>query len=152
VAGPAEPGAIRSLVLGDVPAIAAIERELFGLSAWTETMIREEIWAQGRFYVGSDDAGGLVGYAGSWFDGDVSQVMTIGVAHRAQRRGLGRALLRALLDHARGVAASAVFLEVRVDNEPALALYRDEGFEVLTRRKRYYQPEDVDAWTMRLSL
>ncbi len=104
-AGPAEPGAIRPLVLADVPAIAALEHELFERSAWTETMIREELWAQGRYYVALDDADGLVGYAGSWFDGDVSQVMTIGVAHRAQRRGLGRALLRALLDHARGLGA-----------------------------------------------
>ncbi len=77
--------------------------------------------------------------------------MTIGVARRAQRRGLGRVLLHALLDRAVADGASAVLLEVAVDNEPALTLYRSEGFEVLARRRRYYQPEDVDAWTMRLS-
>ena len=45
-----------------------------------------------------------------------------------------------------------MLLEVRVDNEPALALYAKYGFEQIGLRKRYYQPEDVDAYTMRLVL
>ncbi|MDO8105672.1 ribosomal protein S18-alanine N-acetyltransferase [Isoptericola sp. b441] len=143
---------VRPLTPADVPAVAALERELFERSAWPEVMIREELDAFGRYYVGIDDEAGLAAYAGSWFDGDVSQVMTLAVSTRAQHRGWGRALLRTLLDRARSDRAQALFLEVRVDNEPAIALYRSEGFEILTRRRRYYQPEDVDAWTMRLEL
>ncbi len=143
---------VRALGLDDVPAVAALERELFERSAWTETMIREEIGAQGRRYWALDDDRGLVGYAGTWFDGDVAQVMTLGVATRAQRHGVGRVLLGVLLDHARSIGASAVLLEVRVDNAPAIALYESAGFETLARRRRYYQPEDVDAWTMRREL
>ena len=143
---------LRPLTAADVPAVAALERELFARSAWTETMIREELTAPGRYYLAATDDDGLVGYAGSWFDGDVSQVMTLGVATRSQRRGLGRTLLRALLDQARAVGATAMLLEVAVNNEAALALYAAEGFETLARRPRYYQPEDVDAWTMRLLL
>jgi ribosomal-protein-alanine N-acetyltransferase len=150
--GPDTRSTVRPLEPADVPAVVALETELFAPSAWTEAMVREEIGGPGRFYVGLDDDAGLLGYAGSWFDGDVSQVMTIGVARRAQRRGLGRVLLHALLDRAAADGASAVLLEVAVDNEPALGLYRSEGFEVLARRRRYYQPEDVDAWTMRLAL
>lgn len=140
---------LRPLTSADVPAVAALERALFARSAWTEPMVREELTAPGRYYLATDDELGLAGYAGSWFDGDVSQVMTIGVAPRAQRRGLGRMLLRALVDHAQDLGAQAVLLEVAVTNAAALALYRAEGFEVLARRPRYYQPEDVDAWTMR---
>lgn len=151
-AAPGAAAAVRPLGLVDVAAVATLERELFARSAWTEVMIREELGGLGRFYVGVDDDEGLAGYAGSWFDGDVAQVMTIGVARRAQRRGLGRLLLHALLERAVADRASAVLLEVAVTNEPALALYRSEGFEVLARRRRYYQPEDLDAWTMRLAL
>ena len=157
-------GRVRPLTRSDVPRIMALERALFGRSAWTELMVREELDAPGRWYVGVDgddlvrgDAGltapsRCIAYAGLWFDGDVAQVMTIGVAPAAQRRGLGSVLLDALVTRARALGAESVVLEVRVDNAPAIALYERFGFVVLGRRKRYYQPEDVDAWTMRLPL
>ena len=155
---------VRPLTAADVPRLVALERLLFGRSAWSELMVREELEAPGRWYVGVDgddlvrgNAGLVptsrcVGYAGLWFDGDVSQVMTIGVAPSAQRRGVGARLLTALLDRSRELGAQAVLLEVRVDNAPAIALYERSGFTVIARRKRYYQPEDVDAWSMRLLL
>ena len=164
------PVPLRPLGPDDVPRVAELERELFGPSAWSEAMIRGELTAPGRWYVAADDpadaaldaqgdgsgpGGGsraLVGYAGLWFDGDVTQVMTIGVAPAAQRQGIGSALLEALVTRSRDLGASAVLLEVRVDNDAAVALYERFGFAVLGRRRRYYQPEDADAWTMRLDL
>lgn len=151
--GPVRP--VRLLGRGDVDQVVRLEQELFGRSAWTRAMILDELDGPGRWYVGVD-AGGqdgtdrLVGYAGLWFDGDVAQVMTIGVAVAAQRRGLGALLLTALVDRAWELGAQAVLLEVRVDNAPAIALYERFGFETIGRRRRYYQPEDVDAFTMRL--
>ncbi len=153
--------AVRPLSGDDVPRLAELERELFGASAWTAAMLHEELRAPGRWYVGVDavpdgrTSGApvrLLAYAGLWFDGDSATVMTLGVAPEAQRRGLGSVLLDALVAHARSLGADAVLLEVRVDNEPAIALYRRAGFEVLGRRRRYYQPEDIDAFTMRLAL
>lgn len=145
---------LRPLLLTDVPAVAELERELFGRSAWTESMLREELGAPGRTYLAAELTAGapLDGYAGSWWDGDVVQVMTLGVRGAAQGRGVGRAMLGAIVAQARDLGASAVLLEVRVDNARAIALYDRAGFVVLARRRRYYQPEDVDAWTMRLDL
>jgi ribosomal-protein-alanine N-acetyltransferase len=40
-------------------------------------------------------------------------------------------------------------LEVRADNGPARALYERAGYQVLSTRRRYYQPGDVDAIVMR---
>ena len=159
-------GVVRPIRPLDVPRLVDLEHLLFGPSAWSEAMICEELDAPGRWYVGIDCdeptpvpgraaltvTSYLVAYAGLWFDGDVSQVMTIGVAPGAQRRGLGARLLAALVDRSRELGADAVLLEVRVDNDAAVALYTSTGFTVLGRRKRYYQPEDVDAWTMRLAL
>jgi ribosomal-protein-alanine N-acetyltransferase len=144
---------LRALLPADVPQVAELERQLFGASAWSEAMVAGELHAPGRWYVAAvEGAGTVVGYAGLWFDGDVTQVMTIGVASAVQRQGIGTALLVALLDRSRELAASAVLLEVRVDNAPAMALYERFGFTVIARRRRYYQPEDADAWTMRLDL
>lgn len=147
------PGAgLRPLTDADLPRLLELERELFGPGAWSAGMLAEELAAPGRWYVGADGDGRLVGYAGLWFDGDVTQVMTIGVDPAAQRGGLGTALLTALVARSRELGAQAVLLEVRVDNEAAIALYQRAGFEIIGRRRRYYQPEDLDAWTMRLEL
>jgi len=58
-------------------------------------------------------------------------------------------LLSALLEEAVARRATAVLLEVRADNPPAIALYQRFGFEQLAVRRRYYQPGDVDALVMR---
>lgn len=154
---------LRPLDGRDLPRLARLEAELFGPGAWSEAMLAEELEGPGRWYVGAEvvdsalvEAGlvdaDLVGYAGLWFDGDDVQVMTIGVDSRYQGRRIGHRLMEALLDRARELGARTVLLEVRVDNEAALALYERFGFERLALRKRYYQPEDMDAWTMRLRL
>lgn len=143
---------VRDLTAADLPRLVELEQELFAPSPWSEGMLREELGAPGRVYVGVEDEGELVAYAGLWFDGDVTQVMTIGVTRSAQRRGLGTLLLRTLLEASDELGASAVLLEVRVDNGPAIALYERHGFTVLRRRRRYYQPEGVDAFTMRRPL
>ncbi len=77
-----------------------------------------------------------------------SEVHTIGVDPGSRRRGIGKALLTELLRVA-DRWGGPVFLEVRTDNDAAIALYRREGFEVVGTRKRYYQPSGADAYTMR---
>lgn len=155
---------LRPLGSADFDRVLQLERVLFGAGAWTYGMLADELAALGRWYVVAEPAGPdavavygigpkpVVGYAGLWFDGDDAQIMTIGVDPHYQRHGVGRALLEALVERARKLRAGAVLLEVRVDNAPALALYEKYGFERIGLRKRYYQPEDKDAFTMRLDL
>ena len=98
------------------------------------------------------DADGVLGYAGLDHGGDVADVMTIAVAPRGQGRGLGRLLLDELERRARSRGAAHVILEVRADNTAARGLYERGGYTVLSTRRRYYQPGDVDALVMRTSL
>ncbi|MEV0891863.1 ribosomal protein S18-alanine N-acetyltransferase [Promicromonospora sp. NPDC050262] len=150
---------LRPLRNADFDRVLQLERQLFGRGAWTYGMLADELAGLGRWYIVAEperlDRAGeqpVVGYAGLWFDGDVTQIMTIGVDPDVQRHGVGRQLMDALIERSRKVKAEAVLLEVRVDNQPAIEMYRDFGFEILGVRKRYYQPEDVDAYTMRLDL
>ncbi len=150
----AHPGVtVDRLVAADLPVLARLERELFGAGAWSLVSLADEIAGEDRWYVGARDAQGeVVGYAGLWFDGEDAQVMTIGTATTHQGQGIGRLLLDELVARARALGAVRVLLEVRVDNEPALRLYERAGFARLGRRRGYYQPENVDAWTMGLAL
>jgi len=155
---------LRPLELADLPRFAELERELFGVGAWSPAMIAEEVNGYGRWYVvatapnavGPDaaapDAAKVVGYAGLWYDGDVTQVMNIGVDPNYHRQGIGKTLLQALIAQSEALHAHEMFLEVAVDNQPAINLYREFGFTPLAIRKRYYQPGNIDAYTMRLQL
>jgi ribosomal-protein-alanine N-acetyltransferase len=115
-------------------------------------MLADELGGSGRWYLVAEDntSDQVGGYAGIWVNGEVGEVMTIGVDPINHRQGLGRALMQALIDHAIIVGAKELFLEVQVDNLPAVTLYKSLGFECLGIRKRYYQ--DKDAYTMRLQL
>jgi [ribosomal protein S18]-alanine N-acetyltransferase len=144
---------LREVHWADIPALAVLERELFAHDAWSEpTWWAELAGRPRRDYVVLADADGLLGYAGLDHGGDVADVMTIAVAPRAQGRGLGRLLLTALEERATARGAGHVMLEVRADNAAALGLYERSGFTVLSTRRRYYQPGDVDAIVMRKSL
>ena len=164
---------LRPLTLEDLHRVLELETALFGAGAWSEWMLREEIEGPYRHYlaltvretaapaIALDPSTGpsqaperelLVGYGGTWFDGRDAQIMTIGIAPTHQGRGYGRILLDALLAHERERGAEQVFLEVRIDNELAIGMYERAGFEQLGRRRGYYQPENVDALTMRLAL
>ena len=78
--------------------------------------------------------------------------MTIGVGRSFQRRGIAAMLLQSLIESAKRQGAKRMLLEVRVDNVPALGLYERFGFIRMGLRKRYYQPEGIDAYTMSLDL
>ncbi len=139
-----------------VRSIAQLEGELFGRGAWNANMVREELDAPARTYLldvlGEAEQAVVRVYAGFWYDGEDAELMTIGVGKAYQRQGIAAALLQVLVDEAKRQGASRMLLEVRVDNDPALALYQRFGFERMGLRKRYYQPEGIDAYTMSLDL
>jgi len=51
----------------------------------------------------------------------------VGTREEHRRKGHGAAVTRALLDHARAIGCSGVWLGTEPDNDPALALYRSLG-------------------------
>jgi len=146
---PASAPAVRDLEEGDLPRLAALEAEIFGRSAWSRSLIRDELlWGLSRWR-GIDDGGVLVAYALYGFEGDAFHLMNLAVAPEARSRGLARALMDDLLAEAARLEAADVWLEVAVTNDPAIALYRAYGFEDVRVRRKYYQPEGIDALVMR---
>ncbi len=135
--------------VGDLPEILRIEEDLFGVERWTEGMFRTELEAGHYYLVARDDAGAVAGYAGlAMATPDEAWVNNIAVRRDAQRGGVGRALLEALLAEAAKAGARRVLLEVASDNEAAQKLYAGYGFEVVAVRRGYYQPSNTDALVM----
>lgn len=144
---------LREMTWRDIPSLARLELELFAADAWSEqTWWAELAGRPRRSYVVAELGGAVVGYAGVDLAGEVADVMTIAVAAVAQARGLGTVLMDWLIAQARSGGAEHLMLEVRADNAPAQRLYSKAGFVTLNVRRRYYQPGDVDALIMRLTL
>lgn len=140
-----------------MPALARLERELFGPGAWPFEVLDDEVRSQNRLYlvatvpslgpVGVEGIERVIGYGGIAF-GAVAEIMTVGVSSAAQGQGAGRALVEKLLAACVKRDIEEVFLEVRVDNAGAIALYRSLGFVDVRVRRGYYQPENIDALVM----
>lgn len=137
----------------DLRRCAELEQLLFaGDDPWSIMAFFAEI-ERGNYYLGAyDESKQLLGYAGLGVLGRPpkaeAEVYTIAVDPAHQRKGIGRVLLCGLLDYADHRRATT-FLEVRTDNDAAISLYRDHGFEIVGLRRRYYQPSGADAHTMR---
>lgn len=140
----------------DLEAIMEIERATFPTDAWASSTMHAELASTHSYYLvaeGPEQPHRMVGYAGLRApagSGD-AEIQTIAVVEEARGKGLGRALLLALLAEAGRRRAEQVFLEVRDDNPIAQSLYASVGFESIAVRPHYYQPDDVDAIIMRRS-
>lgn len=69
---------------------------------------------------------------------DEAELLTIVIDPVRRGRGLGRALLAAFSAEAAARGATRAFLEVSVENAPAIGLYRGAGWQQDGRRPRYY--------------
>ena len=144
---------LRDLEWTDLETLAELEVTLFADDAWSaQTWWAELAGRPRRDYVVAVDDSQIVGYGGLDAAGDAADLMTIATVPEAQGRGLGRRLLDELVRRAERSGAGALLLEVRADNEAARRLYATSGFEVISVRRRYYQPGDIDALVMRKHL
>lgn len=141
--------ALRGFTEADVAPVMELEHALFGDEAWTEGMLRDELGSGDRHYLVAELDGEVVGYAGLCVYATEAFVQTIAVRADRQRRGIGRALLQALIAEADARRTQTMLLEVRADNAAAQALYAAHGFRSVGLRRGYYQPSGADAVVMR---
>jgi [ribosomal protein S18]-alanine N-acetyltransferase len=152
------------MVPADLADVLALEHDLFPDDPWTAQMFAEEVAQppESRLYLiaeadGPPPAAGehaMAGYAGLMFvpGGTQADVLTIAVARKYWGRGIGSALLGALIAAAVERGCAEVFLEVREDNPRARGLYLRRGFAEIGVRRGYYQPSGVNAIVMRKDL
>lgn len=140
--------AIAAMRWWHLPEVAAIERATFPEDAWSPEQFWQELAQPTRHYVVAHHDGTIAGFAGSFVLAPDADVQTIAVDPGRQGRGIGAALLGALVDDAIAQGATHLMLEVRADNTPALALYERFGFARVSVRRRYY-PDGTDAVIMR---
>jgi N6-L-threonylcarbamoyladenine synthase len=148
---------LRRATAADVEAIMLLETHIFENDAWSTEMMLRDVTDPGCYYLVAfppDAPQQIVAYAGLQAAprSPESDIQTIAVAEEARGQGLGRVLMLSLITEARKRGARETFLEVRADNPGAQHLYRSLGFDDLGVRRGYYQPDNVDAIVMRLTI
>jgi ribosomal-protein-alanine N-acetyltransferase len=136
----------------DLHRVMIIERGAYGFP-WSEGIFRDCLQVGYCCWVLEDDdrvdAFGIMQVAVG-----EAHVLNLCVAPQVQGNGIGRQMLRCLLQVAREHGAESVLLEVRPSNAPALALYRSEGFRTVGTRRGYYPAPSgrEDAFILSCSL
>ena len=132
--------AIRPATEADLDAALAVEQAAFGVHAWTRAMLASELKREaGTFLIARAADGEVLGHAVGWAGAGTSEVLIVAVSPGHRRRGVGRALLGALEASAHAAGAEESWLEVRVGNAGAIALYEASGYARAGTRPRYYQ-------------
>ena len=140
---------IRPARVGDVPAIYELIRTFADRKLMIRRSLGELYESIREFIVAVDDENQIVGCAALHvFWEDLAELKCLAVSEEAQGRGVGRALLEALLAEAHRRGVRKTLLEVAVDNAPAQHLYATYDFEPIGIRRGYYQLSNTDALVM----
>ena len=79
---------------------------------------------------------------------DSADITNVAVRSQHRRRGIGLKLVTIMLGLMKHMGVASVLLEVRESNLPAQNCYATAGFQVVGRRKNYYELPKEDALLM----
>lgn len=131
-------------------AVAALERETFA-NPWSEQALA---LLCGEMATGAVvmDGTRAAAYGGMMCVAGEGQITNIGTSPAYRRRGLGAAVMAALIEEAKARALSEISLEVRESNVAAISLYEKFGFRIMGKRPRFYTNPTETAYVMLLVL
>lgn len=138
---------IRAWEQKDIPTLAEMEKRCF-TDPWTEQMLSNtlKLPVYHGFLVEEEDK--ILGYASLIVVCEDAEVGNIAVDFPFRGKGISKLLMDAMLQRAKSLGATHCFLEVRVSNAVAIALYEKYGYEKFGIRAKYYA-DGEDAFVMR---
>ena len=142
----------RRMTADDLDTVVAIENEVYP-HPWTRGNFQDSL-AAGYHCRIMELAGEIVGYSVVSIGAGEAHLLNLSIAAQWQRRGLGREMLKFMIELARKFFVHKIYLEVRPSNLAGRRLYAGAGFlEVATRRGYYPGPGGrEDAVIMELAL
>ena len=140
---------IRLMAVKDVPKIMKIERSSFS-DPWYPSSFIDDIYNQIGYGIVYEDNDTVLGYGCMWLMYDEAHITNIAVKESERRKGIGKSLLKALIDKAKSLDYERALLEVRTSNTGAIKLYESFGFKIIHTMKKYYINNDEDGYLMEL--
>lgn len=145
---------IRPITPADIDAVWEIEKMCFSVPWSRQSFVLEVERNRCARYVVAEHSGTVVGYGGMWLVVDEAHVTNIAVHPLFRRKGIGKAILKSLMEEALRAGIDRMTLEVRVSNMAARNLYKKLGFAEAGVRKGYYGDNAEDAiimWNLSIS-
>ena len=127
---------LRPMRPDDVPDVMTVEEAAYE-HPWTAGIFRDCLRVGYSCWV-CEQGGRLVGHGVMSVAVGEAHVLNVCVDPAMQGLGIGRRLLERLLGIARERSADTAYLEVRVSNARAIALYESAGFCEIGQRSGYY--------------
>lgn len=132
---------IDKLKIEHIDEICNIEKECF-IDPWPkDAFIREITNEISEFYVLKDEDR-VIGYYGLWFMFENADLVNIAVKKEYQGKKYGELLLNDAINKCRDKKVEFLHLEVRVDNNVAIKLYKKYDFIEVRKRVGYYNGVD----------
>jgi [ribosomal protein S18]-alanine N-acetyltransferase len=139
---------LRNVRKADLEALYLLDQACFEPDiAYTRGQLQDLLSRDHAVGVVAEVDGGLAGFAIGHRTGGRGHVVTLDVAGRYRRRGVGRVLLRELVERLERAGARTIRLEVDLRNEGAIRFYERLGFRE-TRRLRGYYGDRLDGLEM----
>lgn len=130
---------MRDMTDDDLDTIMAIEKVIYS-HPWTRGNFSDSL-KSGYCAKVLLERGSIIGYALMMMVLDEAHLLNLSIAKAYQGQGIGRLLLAQMIDVAQNASANNMFLEVRVSNQVAIALYEKMGFSEMSIRRQYYQTD-----------
>ena len=142
----------REMVPEDAAAVETVEKACFAMPWSRESFWREAANEHTLYLLAIDEEAPeekqVIGYVGCWISFEEAQITNVAVAPAYRGRHVGTEMMAELIRRVKEKGVTALTLEVRPSNEPALALYRNYGFKEAGRRPHYYSDNGEDAIIM----
>jgi ribosomal-protein-alanine N-acetyltransferase len=125
----------RLITVEDIPQVMALERNAHS-HPWRQSSFEDCLSGRQKCWL-AEHKEILVGYVVVTHGGGDAELLNISVAPAYQRKGIGQCLLAHAVNCVK-TKADMLFLEVRMSNRKAIALYEREDFFEVGQRKNYY--------------
>jgi ribosomal-protein-alanine N-acetyltransferase len=139
---------IRQATAKDIDDLAELEILCFS-SPWSREAFAQDLATNSlaRYFI-AEKEGRIIAYGGLWIILPEGHITNIAVHPEHRQKGIGKALLRNMIEKSEIEGITCHTLEVRVTNRNAIELYRSFGFVECGRRKNYYEDTNEDALIM----
>ena len=143
------PPTLRSYAPPDFTALYKLDQACFPVGiSYSKTTLRYFLAASTADCTVAEENERIIGFILSEENPPLAHIITLDVAAKHRRQGIGTALLETQETNLASRGVRSILLETAFDNEAAVAFWKRHGYLIEATLKRYYLGR-IDAYEMR---